>query len=349
MKTKLFILSFVLLSAIGTLSAHVWTVSNNAISAGHFTVIQKAADSAAFGDTIYVMGSPTDYGSVTLKTKVTLIGAGYAVTGTQNNWNSIVDYVYLDTVSGGNQISGTKIMGLYINSNIQESGGPFQPINYIDIERCYIGSYIYVSGSYWTIRNNDISTINMEPNGVYAANVFIQNNFIYSINYSNQTTVLIDHNIFATNNGNAFYGISNALISNNIFYFSNPSNYVSTCTFSNNLTTASSTINLNTLAGNTGSNNIFAFAASTGWTDATIPASTVSQNAIWNYKWTLKAASVGSGKATDATDIGIYGGSYPMPNLTGATRIPQMTLMNVGAVVPAGGNMNVNFKARIQN
>jgi hypothetical protein len=341
MKTKLFILSFIVLT-FGSLQAHVITVSNNAVNAGHFTKIQTAADSVNVDDTIYVMGSPTDYGNVYIKTRCTIIGAGYAVTGTQNNWASIVDYVYLDSIAFQNPVSGTKIMGLDVNSSIQISSTG--ALNNIDIERCYVNSWIYVGGTNWTIRNNDIDYINCQNN----ANIYIQNNFIYGIVTSNQTTVIIDHNNFVDNSSNIFWynDIHNALITNNVFYYGNPQYGCYSCTFSNNITSYGSVVSLNTYAGNTGAGNIFA--TPPGWTDATIPASTVGQNTIWNYKWTFKAGSPAHNAATDGTDIGVYGGSYPMPNLTGATRIPQMTLMNVSGIVPAGGSINVNFKARDQ-
>ncbi len=343
MKTKLFIFSFVLFT-IGKLSAHVITVSNNAITAGHFTAIQTAADSANIGDTIYVMGSPTDYGNVTLRTMVTLMGAGYAVTGTQYNYASIVDNIYIDSVSFGNPVSGTKVLGMDVTSNLDYSGTG--NINNIDIERCYVSSWIYVNGHNWTVRNCIINSgIQVQSNGY----IYVQNNFIGQIQYSNQTTVIFDHNNFVIQNGSICYQVSNALFTNNVFYYSNPTGGTNetNCTFSNNITSASAAINLNAYAGNTGSGNIFS--TPPGWTDATIPGSTVGATSIWNYKWTFKPSSLAHNAATDGSDIGAYGGSYPMPNLTGATRIPQMILMNISGVAPAGGNLNVNFKAKIQN
>jgi hypothetical protein len=343
MKTKLLIFSFVLFT-ISTLSAHVITVSNNAITAGHFTTIQTAADSANVGDTIYVMGSPSDYGNVTIRTMVTMIGAGYAVTGTQYNYASIVDNIYIDSVSFGNQVSGTRILGMDVNSNLDYSGTG--NINNIDIERCYVNNWIYVNGHNWTIRNCIMNYgVQVQSN----AYIYVQNCFLGQVQYSNQTTVIFDHNNFVNNNSTVFYSVSNALVTNNVFYYDNPINGTQevNCTFTNNITSASSTINLNAYAGNTGAGNIFS--TPPGFTDATIPASYISTNTIWNYKWTFKPTSLAYHAATDGTDIGAYGGSYPMPNLTGATRIPQMTLMNVSGVAPAGGNLNVNFKAKIQN
>ncbi|HXP50798.1 MAG TPA: hypothetical protein VN922_12630 [Bacteroidia bacterium] len=357
MKTKLLLFSLVLF-AFSSLKAHVITVSNNSISAGHFTNLQIAIDSANVNDTVYVEGSPTDYGTATITTKITLIGAGYAVTGAQNNWSSQVDYIYIDSVPHGSKVSGTKIMGMAVNNNISYSG-TFYQVNNVDIERCYVGSGVTILGINWTLTNNILNYI--YNNTGYFGNLLIQNNFLGYIQYSNQATVTIDHNDFVTNNGSVFYSISNAMITNNVFYFTNPSNgtNVSNCTYSNNFTVwGSSTYanpNLNAYPGNTGQNNDTTSYYLKVWNDKTIPASTVSQNAIWNYNWSAFVTPTNSSPndpttgATDGGLIGVYGGTHPMPNLTGATRIPQMTLlMNNASVVPVGGNLNVNFKARVQ-
>jgi len=351
MKTKLSIFSFILL-AVGTLSAHVITVSNNSITAGHFTNLQQAIDSAHVGDTVYVMGSPTTYvglstnpggdaSNIYITTQITLIGAGYAVTGTQYNYASIVNSIYIDSSFGGNKVSGTKVMGMDIASNFDYNST--SNINDIDLERCYVGGQINVYGSNWLIHNNDINYIDCQ----YEGNIYIQNNFIVYIQYSSATTVVIDHNNFVTDGSSYFYNIQNALITNNIFWFGRPDNgsYISGNTFSNNVCTNSSPIVLPP-AGNAGSNDTTTAAS---YFNGSVPSSTVGQNAIWNYNWTIKTSSLIHNRGTDGTDPGVYGGSYPMPNLTCATRIPQMTLMNVGGVAPAGGNLNVNFKAKVQN
>jgi hypothetical protein len=338
MKNTLLCLSFIAF-AFGSAKATVVTISNNTIAAGMYSSIQTGCDAANPGDTVYVMGSPTSYGDLTLKKRLTLIGAGYNVTGTQNNWNSVINYFYFDTISFGSPISGTKIMGFNINQISQTGSGP---INNVTVERNYLGGYLYVMGSNWIIKDNNVSTINIQ----YNANVYIYNNFIGAVQNSNKTSVVISNNNFVTNSGNAFYTMSNALIANNIFYYSSPLAYTTACTFSNNITT-NSTAQVLPNAGNTGSGN---FNNQTpGFVDATIPTSTVGQNVVWNYNWHLTNASAGHLSGTDLTDIGVYGGPYPFPNMSGATRIPQMELLNVQGTVPQGGNLNVNFKARKQN
>jgi hypothetical protein len=340
MKTKLFFLVSVILSGLGSLRANVVTVSNNAIAAGMYATIQLGCDNANVGDTVYVMGSPNSYGDVTIKKQITLIGAGYNVTQTQNNWGTTIGYCYLDTIPFGSKISGTVIMGFDMYSISQTGSGA---INWIDFERNYVSQYVTIVGSNWTLRNNIINYININNN----SNIYIQNNFLnYNINTSNQTSVVISNNEFVTSTNYAFNAVSNALIANNVFYYSSPLTGTTSCTFSNNITTAGSAQALPP-AGNSGSLNLNNI--SPQFVDASIPTSTVNMNQVWNYNWSLKAGSLAHNAGTDGKDIGIYGGSYPFPVMSGATRIPQMQLMNVGAIVPQGGNLNVNFKARKTN
>ncbi|MGP8217581.1 MAG: hypothetical protein ACLQQ4_18580 [Bacteroidia bacterium] len=360
MKTKLFIISFLLLAA-GALNARVRTVDNNTITGGapnnalRYTNLQIAIDSAQVGDTIYVVGSPNTYtsygektfnnGNIYITTQITLIGAGYAVTGTQSNYPSYISYCYLDSIAYKNQVSGTKILGMDFYQFSNSDG----PINNIDMERCYIANWLYVDGSNWTIFNNNIYAINVENE----SNILIQNNFVGNVCNSNQATVTVDHNNFTLNEWAIGYNgsMTNTTITNNVFYFCNPepnNNNVTNCTFSNNLTCYLPAVNLNTFANNTDLNNV----STTGpvFADGTIPATYTSQNQ-WIYNWTAYNGSntADATGANDGTAIGVYGGSHPMPNMTGATRIPQMTLlMNLGSVVPVGDSLKVNFKARIQ-
>jgi hypothetical protein len=338
MKTNLLNLALFTMS-IGAMQANVITCSNNAINAGMYTTIQTACDAAAVNDTVYVMGSPTTYGDLTLKTRITLVGAGYAITGTQNNWVTLINNIYFDSVAFGNPVSGAHLMGLDCQSTYQTGTGA---INNITIERCYFAGTLTCYGHNWNIRNNVLGTVNLNSNGY----MYVQNNFLGNVEYSSSTTVVVSNNDFCTNGSNSFYSVSNALITNNIFYYGNPTTYVTSCTFSNNITTNSTVMQLPP-SGSTGANNINN--TPPGFIDVTIPASTVGQTTVWNYNWKLKPTSPGHNTGSDGTDIGAYGGAYPMPNLTGATRIPQMQLFNVSGVVPQGGNLNVNFKARKQN
>ena len=74
--------------------------------------------------------------------------------------------------------------------------------------------------------------------------------------------------------------------------------------------------------------------------------------AAYNYTFDLhlQTGSPGKNFGTDGTDIGIYGGW--MPYEVGANPyFPQMMELTLpsGSSVPAGGTLNVHFKAKKQN
>ncbi len=338
---KVFITTALVLLTFGVsrMWANVITVSNNTINAGQYTSLQTALDNSLVDDTIYVHGSPNDYGNSTVyvKRRVTIIGAGYAPVGTQYNWKTTISYISLDSVPFTDPISGTKIIGVDGYSLNSDAG-----INDVVVERTQI-DYIYVEGDGWMIHNNITYGIDCGNH----SNLYIDNNLLGYVNYSNSVSVVISNNIFSLYSWDAFYSMTNALITNNIFWYCTATNGTSACTFNKNITMNSSSQILPP-AGNSGSGNLNN--TNPQFMDTSIPTSSVSTSSAPGYDWHLKNTSPGKNAGTDGSDIGIYGGTYPAPNLTGASRIPQMTLMNIGnAVVPQGGNLNVNFKARKQN
>lgn len=178
-------------------------------------------------------------------------------------------------------------------------------------------------------------------------NLLIQNNLFYSTVFytSIQNSVLINHNVFMNTIGSGqycLYGISFATISNNIFWSTSPLNSnVGNCIFNNNVTyqTVNDAI---PGASNSGSGNL----VSTNPQFVNVPAPAI--NLADNYNVT--GASPAHNAGTDGTDLGIYGGAAPMPDLTGMPGIPQMIQMNImNPVITPGTNLNVNFKARKNN
>ena len=77
---------FVLAVTTITANATIRTVNNGSVGAGQYTSVQTAVDASVAGDTIYIHGSQTTYGDVTLNKRLVLIGAGHHVTGTQFNF-----------------------------------------------------------------------------------------------------------------------------------------------------------------------------------------------------------------------------------------------------------------------
>jgi len=337
--------------------AQVITVSNQPDSPGQFTNLQTAIDSANPGDTLYVHGSPNSYGNITVDKRLTFIGPGF---NPQGQFTSIanINSITLDSIVPTSSGFGSRFIGLYI-SNIYKNTIGFHQIDNIIFERCRIASgnlVSYVCGNNWVFKNCLFSwtqggALNL---GAYN-NIVISNNFFSfgTLNYtnyaaivnSNKSSVIINNNIFTGYfSGPSFDNVSNAQISNNIFYGKWPSGATSSV-YTNNLSYASASTQLPP-AGNSGLNNIvnqdplFVY----------LPISTFTFN--YSYDYHLQPASPGHNAGTDYTDIGIFGGAFPMPpfgafTITGHPRLPQVYFLHLqNNVISLNAPLGITVKAR---
>ncbi len=324
-------------------SAEVITVNNNTNAPGQYSSLQTAIDSASNGDTIYVHGSATSYGNVTVKKRLTFFGTGHK----PNKSNILVSEVgnfQLDSLAGFTGASGTKISGFKLSA-VLGYGGTGGTKN-VWVSRNYFSSgssKVSVKGSGWTIENNIFQPAYISVGN--NANIIIRNN-IFNASYvftSNQPTVVIANNIFLGSiSTSALVSVSNALIANNIFNGSTPNGTgVDNNIFSNNITyqTSNNSIPAGT---NTGSGN---FAAQNPmFTNA--PTNTFS----YVYDYTLAAGSPGKNAGTDGTDLGVYGGVMPLVDITGSPAIPQLkTITILNPVISVGDSLQVIIKANKQN
>lgn len=341
MKKSLTPAILIAICAVSSVSAKVITVSNAPNSPGLYTSLQTAIDSASSGDTIYVHGSGTSYGNVTVKKRITLFGTGHNPSKT-NPFVSEIGNIQLDSLSGVSGASGSKIAGLKLN-RVSGYGGTGGTKN-ITVQRNYFvsgGTKISITGSGWIIENNIISSASVNANN--HSTIIFRNNIFNSsyINSSSQATVLISNNIFL-GSASAFSSVSNALIANNIFSGSTPNgSNVNTNTFSNNITyqTSSDTIPIGT---NTGSGNFIAQNPQF----MNVPVNTFN----YSYDFTLDTISPGINAGTDGTDIGAFGGAMPFVDMTGSPAIPQMKFISIlNPVIPVGDSLNVIIKAKKQN
>jgi hypothetical protein len=352
MKTNTLIIATLMLLSSCIVKATVITVSNNPVSGGQYNDVQTAINASAAGDTIYVMGSPIQYdnGGINVTKRLVLIGAGYNVNNTTNN-NLItqIGSINLDSIAFNSQVSGSQIIGFYVNGSIGVTNGYL--INDILIERCYVSSAIYTNCSQgWVIQNNIVnSSIDFYGNTDIITSCIVRNNFLIGGLYSNgQITgsgLLVDHNIFEAQISTINY----ATVTNNVFFFAHisasPNNQYNV--YTNNITVYSTADDLpfgdNSGTGdqnNVNPNQVYG----SGLTG------TVGYPALLSDDWQLVSGSPGIKAATDGTDIGIYGGSAPMPNFTGASTLPQMTELNIkNSAIPVNGTLNYEFKARVQN
>lgn len=321
--------------------AGVLTVNNKAGGPGQYTSLQTAIDSASAGDSIYVHGSSTSYGNVTVKKRLNFFGTGHNPNKT-NNQVSELGIVQLDTLAGVSGASGSKFTGFKLNriSGYSGSGGTKN----ILIRRSYFisgGTKVTVTGTGWMLENNIISgsSVNANNHGVLT----IRNNIFNACNVitSNQPTVLISNNIFF-GTGPAFNTLSNAIITNNIFSGATPKGTnVNTNTFNNNLTyqTTYDTIPFGT---NGGSANLVA--------QNPLYTNVAANSFSYAYDYTLQATSPGKNAGTDGKDLGIYGGAMPFVDMTGSPALPLMQSITIlNPMIEVGDSLKVIIKARKQN
>lgn len=340
--------------------ATVITVSNNPVTAGMYTKIQDAADAAKAGDTLYIHPSGTTYGDISIKKQLTLIGGGYRRDeAPASNWISEISSISFDETLF--ETDGSKFIGLHITSNIGiPSTGTQALVEKILIERCFIGT-VFMRGNNWVVKNSITGSVQV---GQWS-NIIISNNVIKSyVHSSDKPSVLVLNNFFigGQTNNNYISSITNAIFANNIFLAQDPtfnaSPYNSNFNiFNNNAFVISNTSTFNAIPGtNTGTGNIFHKLADIKLADANmILTSSVSSFSRGNNtpvnkdNWTfdLSSSSPGKNYGTDKTDVGIYGGAYPMPNLGGIPNIPFITELNIlNSVLPATDDLEFNVKAK---
>jgi hypothetical protein len=377
------ILSIIGLLILWHLSAFaaVRTVSNDPTRPAQFTTATgggntsfiAAHDASSPGDTLYVYGSPFDYGALTISKKMVVIGAGY---GPNNQFGQPTRVGSISLFrDGSTDASGSVIMGFLIGGSISCTG-TLASLN-ITLSRNRIASSVQVylnssiPSSGWTIYNNIIGQIygsstartSSSPTNIIIANNITTNN----VAYFNSNTVLIDHNVFL-GSSNLTY-LWNVIVSNNIFVraSSNLFGYeVVFCTFNNNIS------NQNTIGNPSYFNptNIFeATWISTGGGSNSGGGNLVGTNPLFvnvpnndtydiTYDYRLQAGSQGKAPfSTDASDAGIYGGTYPFPSggnpgsgfdTSPMPPIPQVISVNIqNATIAPNGTLNVKVQGKV--
>ena len=339
--------------------SQVRTVSNNVNTPGQYTTLQAAINAAIPGDTIYVHGSSSSYGSITVNKRLTFIGPGFNAQS-QFNLAANIAYILLDTVVPTSGSRGCVFIGLGIGY-IDKTTFPLYRVDDILIDRCrFINSTkTYVCGNNWVIRNCLFFMYENDSNLDLAnwSNILITNNFFYfgqvsyptstAIANSNKSSVILNNNIFTGyHQGGSFSSITNAQFSNNIFFGKSPQGAGSSI-FERNLTYASTNTQL-PYGSNTGNINY----VNVDPLFVNIPVNTFDFS--YGFDFHLQSSSPGINAGTDGTDIGIFGGGFPMPTnnnkITGESRLPQIYYMNIlNNVIEQNTPINVTVKARKMN
>lgn len=370
MKTKSLLLLAMFVAMASGVAAAVLTVSNNPGSPGQYTNLQTAIDAAGFNDTIMVSGSATSYGTITFGKPIVLVGAGYnnlygnntsvsSMTLTRQNLYisasgskvmgfNVTNYVYLyGTFTGGVPASQTIDNVVFerciINYLSFGENTSIQSFNNDTIRNCLItGTIGHGSVSYWSfnhifyniqVHNNIFNGGKIVGGGQYSSN---------PIKYADLSTFFVRNNLFLNKTTNCFEYCKNMIIENNIFYGAEPQGGI-TCVYNHNITYMC--IN-NTIpgSGNLGSGNLLN-------TDPMLVNFPIAGgNFSCSHDVHLKQASPGLTGGTAGSQIGVYGGSSPAETCANPA-FPQMMEISFpsGSSVPAGGVIDVYFKAKKQN
>ncbi len=309
----------------------ILTVSNNPDIKADYAGIQTAIEFSYSGDTIFVHGSPLNYGNIKVTKPLTIIGAGYNSNNPDGHSAKLLlieftNNLYHNTSSSNSTIQGfefffitgnkpgiiTKPYANHIISNITLQGNRIWNLN------------IQHPTSGWKIKNNIIhGQLNggcKSETGKGGANAFmITNNIIMNIKDFSQKN-LFQNNVVMGELTN----VSECTFLNNIFtYPQTLLTEVWNCTFRNNLTTHNnigsvdcylpyddfkSFFNCLDKGKNIGANNII----------GEDPSFVNLPNNKFDYSndYQLNSASPGKNAGTDKKDLGIFGGPYPFPSWT---------------------------------
>ena len=377
----LFLATLLMLSFVS--KAAIIIVSNNPNIPGQYTSLQAAIDAAAPDDTLYVQGSVTSYGDVTITKKLSIIGSGMLPDNTSHLGTTLGNVFYRVSADGTSSSSGSSITGcniyvLYLCVTNVVNNSYSTMVNNITVSRNRISAimsngYGSANSSYTGIHiyNNIIGTLAVDRlggNSVVNNNIFI--NGVQSTGYIDAGNWVLVNNLI----GDRISGCYNASIINNIiysgasYYNNNSSNHY--CNFTknlfysyNNYQFASNFLNntdnndYNTTYGNI-LNQVPGFVKYT--ISDPIYSYSVSQPPSAPFvDFHLNSDSPGKNYGTDGTDIGIYGGTTPY--VEGATSdsryryfpmpaMPQMLDLTItNPSIPANSTLNVNFTAEKKN
>jgi hypothetical protein len=335
--SKLVLVVTLLLTVNQAFSA-VLTVSNNTNISAQYTSVPAAISAAANGDTIYIHGSNTAYGDITINKQLVVIGPGYIPTN-PTGLRAMLGYIYLDTLTGVSGSSGTYIAGLYFSALYINSHYNGLVLNNITVRRNQITSYLQIGSSNtevhnWLILENLISNIGYNINIAASTNILVNNNII-SYMYNAYKSIYVNDVIYYIPN------FSECTISNCIFVATSTTNNTVTCTFNNNLFSSSQTFNYP-------ASNTFSPAnqATNNHDPLFVGGSATSYLSISDYH--LQATSFGhTNPGTDGKDLGIYGGTGFLWG--GTPPVPMIYFYNLKPnYVQSNGTLNITVSVKNQ-
>lgn len=292
------------------------------------------------GDTIYVVGSNNNYGSISISKQITLIGPGYFLVlnpGTQvNKKTALFNNITLETGSEGSVIKS-------ISNAAYTYSVMFIKTDDITIESCYIYNYINIAG------NNNANIKNVTIKKCYFVS-YGTNITTYSYYKGIWLNFTITNNI--CNAGLFAPPGSTGIVSNNLFKRGFKPNETSSFEIHNNillLVDNEENVSIQPLPDASVSHNI---SIVNYFGSANNNKEFVNENALFlgeegnstDGQYMLSENSPAKGAGTNGTDIGPFGGPDPY-RLSGLPSLPNIYELSTGGFV-SGDNLSVHIKIK---
>jgi hypothetical protein len=217
-----FFLAYLSLQGIASVK---WIVCNQRSEGSHYWSIQTAIEHANPYDTIFVKGSPVNYGNVLLEKPLVLVAEGSLYGELPGNSAKLTRILltsnpFRRTISSGSSIIGFEFPYFAgFKPNIITVSDGRTMIRDITLEKNWIW-FIHIKGDAqnWTFRNNIIrgwvhGGSTGEYRNVVIRDFFFHNNIINSIRGFEHGKIELHHNIIT----GRLMDVSGALIQNNIF------------------------------------------------------------------------------------------------------------------------------------
>ncbi len=332
--------------------AGVLTVSNATVSPGQYASITAAIAAASAGDTILVHGTGINYGGFSVTKKLVFIGPGHNPTDKQN-----INPALIDDISLGAGSSDSKFYGLNVNRIFTSN-----TITSILISNCYVRNKVefagYQSSNNWIIDGCVFATTgqNIDGNGLIVSNLRIRNcvfnGYIYNFSTGSGYNYINNCVFLSGVNQNTFQFCYYFYVNNSIFYRAIPRQ-------SNGWVSFEKCLSYQTIAGGP------AFSGNSNGVARTVYENVDPQfeslplaGAYFDYAhdYRLKVTSTVKGMGTDATDLGVYGGTEFSNTLIGYNHFgiplnPYIKVFNITGTnsVNAGDNLQISVEAKVRN
>ncbi|MCH7574690.1 MAG: hypothetical protein IIA59_06130 [Candidatus Marinimicrobia bacterium] len=336
MKFKLFTLAALLLAAAPA-SAKIWRVDNNAGNEADYTTLQMAHDSSAAGDTLYIAGSGTSYGSLTMTKQLIIFGPGYFL-----GENLLAQATFTSAFTGGITINagseGSLLEGIQVINVITINA------NNITVKRCLVKTTAGVA----------LIRIGSGVSNIVITQCYVQNSsgaccLNRGIELLGNNSNVIITNSYMQGNGVGHYSIlgtttsvlqlrQNVLGGNILLYNSDiRNNILEDGTFSGTG---------NTILNNIG--NSTQFGTSNGNQENVDMATVFDSTGTTDGQWQLITGSPAIGAADDGGDIGMYGGAEPYV-LSGVPHLPSISFLKVPTTGSKALGLPVQIKVKGNN